>query len=49
VYLDEWQKSVEDRVGFTRLERNKMMLSPETILGLKITGTSFDINVYIIM
>ena len=32
-YLDEWSKSVQNRVGFTRNEKATMMLSHETIQG----------------
>ena len=45
-YLGNWKKSVVERDGCSKLQKNQMMLSPETILGLKITGI---INVYIII
>ena len=37
-YLDRWEKSVEDRIGFGKTEKNKMMLSAETRSGLRLTG-----------
>ncbi len=37
-YLEDWEKSVDARVGFSKAEKNKMMLSAETRLGLKFTG-----------
>ena len=37
-YLDEWEQSVRQRDGFSASEKNKMQLSPETILGLRLTG-----------
>ena len=36
-YLDEWEQSVEKRPGFSKLMK-MMLLSPETLLGLRITG-----------
>ena len=37
-YLDEWEQSVKERPGdFTKTQRNMMMLSPQTRLGLKVT------------
>ena len=38
-YLDNWEKSVESRSGFTNGEKKRMMLSHETLLGLRMTGT----------
>jgi hypothetical protein len=37
-YLKISEKSVEDREGYSRIQKKQMMLSPETLLGLKITG-----------
>ena len=37
-YLTEWEKSVQERPNFTALQKRKMLLSPETLLGLRITG-----------
>ena len=36
-YLEDWEKSVEARVGFSKAEKQKMLLSAETRLGLKFT------------
>ena len=38
VYLDEWEKSVNDRPGFSKEEKNLMLLSPATRLGIRMTG-----------
>ena len=37
-YLNLWEVSVKKRKGFKAGEKQKMMLSQETIQGLKITG-----------
>ena len=37
-YLERWRKSVAARPGFNDEERKRMMLSHETLTGLKITG-----------
>ena len=37
-FSQEWEKSVESREGFSRSEKNKMLLSKETRDGLKFTG-----------
>ena len=37
-YLEEWETSVSERSGFTKIEKGMMLLSRETRLGLKITG-----------
>ena len=37
-YLDDWEKGVAERKGFTKTERNKMVLSTETLLGLRMTS-----------
>ena len=39
-YLDRWEHSVKEREGFSVAEQNKMLLSAETRLGLKFTGSS---------
>ena len=36
-YLNEWEESVEGRVEIEK-ERNKMLLSRETIEGLRMSG-----------
>ena len=38
--MTKWEQSVESRVGFTRSQKQRMMLSPETRLGLRMTGLS---------
>ncbi|SMN01762.1 hypothetical protein SPONN_21 [uncultured Candidatus Thioglobus sp.] len=41
VYLQDWEKSVEQREGkFSRTDKNKMLLSRETREGLYMTGKS---------
>ena len=37
-YLDQWEKSVEAREGFTKTQKKQMLLSSETRLGLRMTG-----------
>ena len=37
-YLDEWEDSVEQRKGFTASQKAMMLLSRETIEGLRTTG-----------
>lgn len=38
-YLDEWEESVKKRAGnFTDSERKRMLLSNETLLGIRITS-----------
>ena len=44
VYLDEWEASVHARDGSSRQEKQMMMLSPETLLGIKITGRTLPLN-----
>ena len=40
-YLSAWEKSVEERPGYSKMTKKMMLLSPETRLGLKITGTTY--------
>ena len=40
-YLDEWEKSVNARQGFTDAEKAMMLLSRETIEGLQMTGMNY--------
>lgn len=37
-YLDDWEKSVKAREGFSAAQKTAMLLSAETRLGLRITG-----------
>lgn len=50
-YLDDWEKSVNARQGYSRAEKNRMMLSSETLLGLRMTSMSrmhtIDISIII--
>jgi len=39
-YLDEWEKSVEDREGFNNLAKKQMLLSRATLLGIRMTDMS---------
>ena len=41
-YLDAWESSVKEREGFSKLAQKQMLLSPETLLGLQITGMFFQ-------
>ena len=37
-YLDAWEKSVLKRQGFTAAETKRMLLSQETLSGIRMTG-----------
>ena len=37
-YLDDWEKSVEQRNGFSKDEKKVMVISLATRVGLRITG-----------
>ena len=39
-YLDSWEKSVMERSDrdYSQVERKNMLLSQETLLGLRMTG-----------
>ena len=37
-YLEQWEKAVTGREGFTECEKKTMLLSAETVTGLKLTG-----------
>eukprot|EP00731_Ephydatia_muelleri_P009301 Em0004g1639a len=41
-YLKEWKVSVQDRVGISKSERNRMLLSDATQLGLEMTSTTLS-------
>ena len=38
MYLDNWKEYATSKEGMTMDERNKLMLSAQTLEGLKITG-----------
>ena len=38
-YLDDWERSVNERPGFSKPEKSNRLLSEETIHGLKMTST----------
>ena len=38
MYLQKWEDSVKQREGFTLSEKKKMLLSDETLEGLRLTG-----------
>lgn len=40
--MDAWESSVKEREGFSKLAQKQMLLSPETLLGLQITGMFFQ-------
>ena len=44
VYLDSWEDSVSKRKGFEASERKRMLLSSETLLGLRITNESWYVH-----
>ena len=37
-YLESWEDSVEKRPGFDDSEKKRMLLSTETLLGIRRTG-----------
>ena len=37
-YLDKWEESVNKREDFKPCEQKRMLLSQETLLGLRMTG-----------
>ena len=37
-YLEEWESAVQNREGVTPAQRKSMLLSVETLTGLKLTG-----------
>ena len=41
-YLDTWEESVKEREGFSNAQQSMMLLSKETRLGLRITGTQYQ-------
>jgi hypothetical protein len=38
LYLDEWEKSVQARPGYDNKQKKQMILSAETLLGIRMTG-----------
>lgn len=40
-YLAGWERSVMSRVGFKKAEKNKMLLSQETLSGIRMTGIPY--------
>ena len=36
-YLNHWEESVEEREGFNASQKKRMLLSTETMLGLRMT------------
>eukprot|EP00731_Ephydatia_muelleri_P032133 Em0023g640a len=40
-YLKDWENSVKLRKGFTKAEKNNMLISAETLYGLQVTCMSF--------
>ena len=37
-YLEGWEASVYEHLGFSRTELKKMLLPPETLLGIRLSG-----------
>lgn len=40
--LSQWESSVQQREGYKPMQRRMMLLSPETLMGLRITGIPFE-------
>ena len=37
-YRDKWEKDVQERTGFSPTEKKRMLISHETLLGLRMTS-----------
>ena len=48
-YLDEWEASVNSRTGFTLAQKKQMLISAETLLGLRMTCTYPTVHNYILI
>ena len=44
-YLQDWEESVNNRESFDRVQRYKMILSAQTMEGLRITGDHTQIEI----
>lgn len=44
-YLEQWERTVAEREGYTDAEKKNMLLSVETSTGLKLTGIATAYNV----
>ena len=47
-YLEEWESAVQNREGVTPAQRKSMLLSVETLTGLKLTGMQTHIYTYML-
>ena len=45
-YLKAWEDSVKSRKGFTAKEKKMMMISQETLNGIRITGRLLHCTLY---
>ena len=43
-YLDEWEAGVASLKGLSKREKNRMQLSAETLLGLRMTSMYYVIS-----
>ena len=49
-YMATWESSVEERPGYTKTEKSRMLLSPATRLGIRMTCTyEYIINICLTM
>ena len=48
-YLEEWESAVQNREGVTPAQRKSMLLSVETLTGLKLTGMQTHIYLHIVL
>ena len=46
MFLDSWERDVESRSGFSKAEKERMLISAETRLGLRMTGIILHRNYY---
>ena len=47
-YLDKWEESVKGRPGFSKREKEKMLISEPTLLGLCLTGDVLLLLIHIV-
>ena len=46
-YLDDWEKGVRSRPGYSAAEKSVMLLSRETLEGIRISG--LNIHVFVLL
>ena len=46
--MDKWEKSVKGRPGFSKREKEKMLISEPTLLGLHLTGDVLLLLIHVV-